>query len=62
MDQQLCDHGTDATIFVLQTHIFIKNLDSLFNTVLVQDDLICDDVGWWSGFNKGGNIIDNNGI
>ena len=45
MDQQLCSHETDAIIFVLQTRLFAKNLWSLFNTVLCQDGLICDDVG-----------------
>ena len=36
-----------------------KECESLFNTVLGQDGLICDDVGWWSGFNKGGYGIGN---
>ena len=39
-----------------------KNFESLFHTVFVQDDLICDDAGWWSGLNKGGDIIDNSEI
>ena len=38
---------------------FIKNLEYLLYIVLGQDGLICDDVGWWSGFNKCGNIIDD---
>ena len=38
---------------------FTKNFESLFNTLLGQDGLICDDVGWWSGLNKGGDIIYN---
>ena len=36
---------------------FTKNLESLLNTAMGQDDLICDDFGWWSGSNKGGNSI-----
>ena len=36
---------------------FTKNLESLSNNVLGKDGLTCDDVGWWIGFNKGGNII-----
>ena len=36
---------------------FTKNFDSLFNTILGQDGIICDGVGWWSGSNKGGNRI-----
>ena len=49
---------------------FYQKLKSLFNNSLDQDGLICDkfcwwsalifdDVGWWSGFNKVGNIIDD---
>ena len=34
-----------------------KTFESLFNTVLGQDGLIFDDVGWWSGFNKGCDIV-----
>ena len=37
---------------------FTKNIESLFNTVLGQDGIICDDICWWSGFNKSGDIID----
>ena len=59
MDQQLCGHGTAATIFVLQPRIFTKKIESLFNNVMVQGGIICDDVGWWVGFNKGGNSIDD---
>ena len=55
--QQLCGYETAEIIFVLKPLIFTKNLDSLFNTVLCQDGLICDDVGWWGGFNKGRDII-----
>ena len=29
----------------------------MFITVLFQDGLICDNVGWWSGFNKYGDRI-----
>ena len=57
MDQKLCDHGTAATIFVLKPCVFNKKLESLFNTVMGQDVIISDDVGWRSGFNKGGNSI-----
>ena len=38
---------------------FYKNFESLFNTVLGQDGLICDDVGWWSALNKGSYGIDD---
>ena len=31
----------------------------MFDTVLRQDSLICDDVGWWSGFKKYGDYIDD---
>ena len=34
-------------------------IESLFNTIMGKDSPICIDVGWWSGFNKGGNIIYN---
>ena len=50
-------HGTPAIIFVLQPIIFIKFFESLFNTVLGHDGLICDEVGWWSWLNKGGDKI-----
>ena len=36
---------------------FTKTFESLFNTVLGQDGLIFDDVGWWSGLNKVGDSI-----
>ena len=39
--------------------LFTKHFEFLFNTILGQDDLTCDDVGWWSGLNKGVNIIDD---
>ena len=29
----------------------------MFNTRIFQDGLICDDVVWWSRFNKGGDSI-----
>ena len=32
---------------------FFKDLKYPFDTVSGQDGLVCDDVGWWSGFNKG---------
>ena len=35
-----------------------KSFDSLFDTVLGQDGLICDCVGWWSEFNKVGDGVD----
>ena len=38
--------------------LFTKKLDLMFNTVLVQDGIICGDVGWWSGLNKVGSSID----
>ena len=59
MDRKLCGHETDAIISVLQPLLFFKNFESLFNTILGQDDIICDDFGWWSGFNKGGDRIDD---
>ena len=55
--QQICGHETDAIIFVLQPLFFNKYIEPLFNTVLCQYGLICDDVGFCSGFNKGDNII-----
>ena len=36
---------------------FNKKCESLFKNFLGQDSLICDDVGWWSGFNKGDDSI-----
>ena len=36
-----------------------KQVESLFNNVLGQDGIICDDVGWWSGFNEGGDSIED---
>ena len=60
MAQQICNHGTAANIFVLQPRLFLtKNIEYLFNIVLGQDGIICDDVGWWSGLNKGGKIIED---
>ena len=59
MAQQLCDHGTAETIFVMQTFLLTKNIESLFNNVLVNDGIVCDGVGWLSGFNKCGNLIDD---
>ena len=38
---------------------FTNNLEALFNTELGQDGLVCDDIGWLSGFKKGGNRIDD---
>ena len=57
MDQHICGHKNAAFIFLLHPCLFIKNFDSLFNTVLGKDVLICDDVGWWIGLNKGGDVI-----
>ena len=59
MYQQLCGRATAATIFVLQPHISTKKFESLFNNILCQYVIICDYVGWWSGFNKGGNNSDD---
>ena len=39
-----------------------QNFESLFNNVLFQDGLICDDDVWCSGLNKGGDIIYDVGI
>ena len=41
---------------------FYKDFDYLFDTILVQDGLICDDVGLWSRLNKGSDGIDDVGI
>ena len=57
MGQQLCGHENATIIFILQPRLHSKNFESLFNTVLGQDGLIFDDVGWWSGFNKGCDIV-----
>ena len=38
---------------------FTKHIESLFNTLLGQDSLICDDVSWWSGFKEGDSSIDD---
>ena len=43
--------------FTEASPFFPKNFESLFNTLLGQDSLLFDDIGWWSGFNKGGDII-----
>ena len=39
-----------------------KNFESLFNTVLGWDGIVCNDVGWRSGLNEGGDSIYNFGI
>ena len=57
LSQQLCDHGTNGNIFVLQPRFFTKTFDSLFNTVLVQDGLIFDDFCWWSVLNNSDDMI-----
>ena len=57
MAPQLCGHETAAIIFVMKPRILIKKCESLFKNFLGQDSLICDDVGWWSGFNKGDDSI-----
>ena len=44
--------------FGLKPRLFLS-FESLFNTLLSQDGLIFDYVGWWSGFNKGSDIIYN---
>ena len=36
---------------------FTKTFEYLFNNVLGQDGIICDDVGCWSGINKGDDSI-----
>ena len=41
----------------MQPRLFFQKNESLFNTVLVRDSLIFGDVFWWSGFNKGGDIL-----
>ena len=57
MGQQLCGHENATIIFILQPRLHSKNFESLFNTLLGQGGFICDEVGWWSGFNKGFDII-----
>ena len=57
LDRQVCGHESAANILVLQPHLVYQNFESLFNTVLGQDSFIFDEVGWWSGFKKGGNRI-----
>ena len=39
-----------------------KNFDSIFDTVLGKDGIICDNIGWWSGLNKGSDGVDDIGI
>ena len=56
MDQQL------IYFFIAALNFFTKNLESLFNTVLGQDGIICNGVGLWSGFTKCGNSIADVGI
>ena len=36
-----------------------KSFESLFDTVLGKDGIICDDVGWWIGFNKGSDVVED---
>ena len=62
LDRQLCGHGNVEIIFIIQSRLFPKNFHPLFNIVLGQDGLIYDDVGWWSGRNKGYDRIENIGI
>ena len=38
---------------------FFKDFNSLFDIVLVKDGIVCNDVGWWSGFNKVSFGVDN---
>ena len=57
--KKIWGHETAVIIFVLQPRIFTKKMEYLFNTVFGQDGIICDGVGWWSGFNKGFNIIED---
>ena len=45
--------------FYFSLYLLTKEHEYLFDNVLRQDGLICDDVGWWSGLEKGGNIINN---
>ena len=62
MSRQFCVHETVSIIFHCSLAFFFKNVESIFDTVLGKDGIICDDVGWWSGFNKVSNIINNVGI
>ena len=36
-----------------------KTFESIIDTVFFSDDLIFDNIGWWSGFNKGGYGFDD---
>ena len=57
MAKQPYGHETALNIFVLQSRLFTKNFYFLSNNVLGQDGLVCDDVCWWSRFNKGDDIV-----
>ena len=59
LDWQLCDHESNPIIFVLKPHLFFQRLCVLFNIILIQDGIICDDVGWCIGLNKDVNRIYN---
>ena len=57
MNQQLCGHKTAENIFYFSLAFFTRINESVFSTVLCQDGLVCDDVCWWSRFNKGDDIV-----
>ena len=57
MDLQLCVHETIAIIFHCGLASLSRKFGSLFDTVLGNYGIICDGVGLWSGFNKGGSGI-----
>ena len=52
LDWQLWSHENVEILFALQPYFFVKFVDFLFDNVMFQDGLICDDVGLCSEFNK----------
>ena len=59
MDQKCCGHENIAIIFALQPQLFFQKIDSPFDNLMSQDGFIYNYVGWWIGFNKGSDGIDN---
>ena len=42
--------------------LITKDPEYLFDNAFIQDVIVCDDIGWWIGFDTGGNSIDNVGL
>ena len=59
MDRQIYVCETVAIILHCTLTFLSKYLISLLDALLVQDGLICDDVGWCSRFNKVGDVVDD---